>query len=143
MATSTENLVNSQYTWEISTDGTAYTKVGYLQEMDMPQAVKAIDDITPTDAKSTVNVVADFTEVSEMNFTLGYMPTDAQHKMLKDAYAANTSVKSRIRFTDAPTEGYEFDSMVKEFNLKPEQKKMLRVEGVLVITSAITAVTEV
>lgn len=141
MATSTENLVNSQYVWEVSTDGTVYNKVAYLQEMDMPQAVKAIDEITPTDAKSTINVVADFTEVSEMSFTLGYMPTDAQHTILKAAYEGNTTVKSRIRFLDAPTEGYEFESMVKEFNLKPEMKKMLRVEGVLVITSEIKDVT--
>lgn len=141
MATSTENLVNSQYVWEISTDGTVYNTVGYLQEMDMPQAVKAVDEVTPTDAKSTINVVADFTEVSEMSFTLGYMPTDAQHTVLKGAYESNTVVKSRIRFLDAPTEGYQFDSMVKEFVLKPEMKKMLRVEGVLVITSEITDVT--
>lgn len=141
MATSTENLVNSQYVWEISTDGTVYSEVGYLQEMDMPQAVKAVDEVTPTNAKSTINVVADFTEVSEMSFTLGYMPTDAQHTVLKAAYEANTVVKSRIRFLDAPTEGYQFDSMVKEFVLKPEMKKMLRVEGVLVITSEITDVT--
>lgn len=141
MAQSTENLVNSQYVWEISTDGTVYNTVGYLQEMDMPQNAKAIDEVTPTDAKSTINVVADFTEVSEMSFTLGYMPTDAQHTVLKSAYEANTVVKSRIRFLDAPTEGYQFDSMVKEFVLKPEMKKMLRVEGVLVITSEITDVT--
>lgn len=143
MATATENLVNSQYTWEISTDGvgTQYNKVAFLTEMDMPQSVKAIDDVTPSDATNTVNAVADFNEVSEVAFTLVYMPTDAQHMALKAAYKDNTVIKNRIKFVDATGEGYEFDGMIKEFNLKPEQKKMLRVEGVLVISSAIKAVT--
>ena len=143
MATATENLVNSQYIWEISTDGvgTKYDKVAFLTEMDMPQSVKAIDDVTPSDATNTVNAVADFNEVSEVAFTLVYMPTDAQHMALKAAYKGNTVIKNRIKFVDAPGEGYEFDGMIKEFNLKPEQKKMLRVEGVLVISSAIKAVT--
>ena len=143
MATATENLVNSQYTWEISTDGagTKYDKVAFLTEMDMPQSVKAIDDVTPSDATNTVNAVADFNEVSEVAFTLVYMPTDAQHMALKAAYKGNTVIKNRIKFVDATGEGYEFDGMIKEFNLKPEQKKMLRVEGVLVISSAIKAVT--
>ena len=143
MATATENLVNSQYTWEISTDalGTTFKKVAFLTEMDMPQSVKAIDDVTPSDATNTVNAVANFNEVSEVAFTLVYMPKDAQHMALKAAYKNNTVIKNRIKFVDATGEGYEFDGMIKEFNLKPEQKKMLRVEGVLVISSEIKAVT--
>lgn len=142
MAISTENLINSQYKWEISTDaGLTYTKVDFLQTMDLPKSTKVIDDVTPSDATSTVNAVANFTEVSEVSFTLAYAPTDAQHMAIKSAYHNNTTILSRISFLDAPTEGYEFDSMVKEFNLMPEQKKMLRVEGVLVISSEITNVT--
>ena len=39
MATVTENLVDSQYVWEISTDalGATFTKVKFLESMDMPR----------------------------------------------------------------------------------------------------------
>lgn len=143
MATATENLVNSQYTWEIATDGvgTLFNKVNFLTEMDMPTSTKATDDVTPSDATNTVTAVADFNETSEISFTLVYMPTDAQHMALKAAYADGKVIKNKIKFKDATGEGYAFDGQIKEFTLKPEQKKMLRVEGVLVISSAITAVT--
>ena len=141
MAKATENLVNSQYSWEISVDGvgTVFNKVNFLTEMDMPKAEKATDDVTPSDAKSTVTAVADFRETSEIAFTLVYMPTDPQHMALKAAYEANTTIINKIKFTDSVGVGYKFDGMIKDFTLKPEQKKMLRVEGVLVVSSEITA----
>lgn len=141
MAQATENLVNSQYTWEIATDGegTVFNKVNFLTEMDMPTAEKATDDVTPSDAKSTVTAVADFKETSEITFTLVYMPTDEQHMALKAAYEDNSTIINKIKFTDSVGVGYQFDGMIKNFTLKPEQKKMLRVEGVLVVSSEITA----
>lgn len=142
MAQSTENLVNSQYSWEIAVDslGATFDKVSFLTEMDMPVSTKTTDDVTPSDATSTVTAVANFKETSEIAFTLVYMPTDPQHIALKAAFTNNTTIKNKISFAGAVSEGYAFDGMVKEFNLKPEQKKMLRVEGVLVVSSAITAV---
>lgn len=143
MATVTENLVNSQYSWEIAVDGvgTLFNKVKFLESMDMPSTEKATDEVTSTSDTNTVTAVADFNETSEIKFTLVYMPTDAQHMALKAAFAANTTIKNKIKFADATGEGYAFDGMIKGFTLKPEAKKMLRVEGVLVVSSAITAVT--
>lgn len=142
MATVTEKLVNSQYSWEIATDalGTVFKKVSFLENMDMPKAAKVTDDVTPSDATSTVTAVANFTETSEIGFTLVYQPTDVEHMALKKAYKDNATIKNKIKFTDITGEGYAFDGMIKEFTFKPEQKKMLRVEGVLVISSPIVAV---
>lgn len=143
MAISTDKLVNTQYTWSISTDGegTTFDQVEFLNEMEMPTLAKLVVDVTPTDATSTINAVPNFKETSEIPFTLYYMPTDPQHQALKDAYNSNTVIKNKIEFadTDAATEGFIFDGMVKEFNLIAEQKDMLKVEGVLVISSEITA----
>ena len=138
----TSKLVNTQYTWEISETGGVYSfaQVEFLHKMDMPKAVKTVVDVTPSDAKSTVNAVADFTETSEIPFTLYYMPTDPQHIQLKTAYRTGAVLKNKIKFADAVNEGFAFDGMIKEFNLVAEQKDMLKVEGVLVISSEVTAV---
>lgn len=142
MAISADNLVNTQYTWSIATDEVpTYNQVEFLKEMDMPQLPKTVVDVTPTDATSTVNAVANFRETAEIPFTLYYIPTDAQHMELKAAYNASTVIKNKIVFADAPGEGFIFDGMVKEFNLVAEQKDMLKVEGVLVISSEVTAET--
>lgn len=143
MATiSTDKLVNTQYTWEIATgEVPVFKQVKFLTSMDMPQLAKTVVDVTPSDATSTVNAVANFRETSEIAFTLYYMPTDKQHMELKAAYNSNTVLRNQIKFIDATGEGFAFDGMIKEFNLVAEQKDMLKVEGVLVISSDITAVT--
>lgn len=138
----TSKLANTQYTWEISATGgvDSFAKVEFLHKMDMPKAVKTVVDVTPSDAKSTINAVADFSETSEIPFTLYYMPTDPQHMQLKTAFNTGATLKNKIKFADAPGEGFAFDGMIKEFNLVAEQKDMLKVEGVVVISSEITAV---
>lgn len=142
MAVSTDGLVNTQYTWEIATDDVpTFNKVEFLNKMDMPKLPKTVVDVTPTDVTHTINAVANFRETSEMAFTLYYMPADAQHIELKNAFNNGTTFKNKIKFTDAPNEGFVFDGMLKEFNLVAEQKDMLKVEGVLVISSEVTAVT--
>lgn len=141
MAISTDKLVNTQYTWSIATDDVpTFNQVEFLNTMDMPNLPKTVVDVTPTDATSTVNAVANFRETSEMAFTLYYMPTDPQHMELKAAFNAGTIIKNKIKFIDAVGEGFAFDGMIKEFNLVAEQKDMLKVEGVLVISSDVTAV---
>jgi hypothetical protein len=69
------------------------------------------------------------------------MPTDPQHMELKAAYNNSTTIKNKVSFLDtsASGEGFMFDGMIKEFNLVAEQKDMLKVEGVLVISSEVTA----
>ncbi len=139
MAISTDKLVNTQYTWSIATDDvTTFNQVEFLNTMDMPNLPKTVVDVTPTDATSTVNAVANFRETSEMAFTLYYMPTDPQHMELKAAFNNSTTLKNKITFVDAAGEGFIFDGMIKEFNLVAEQKDMLKVEGVLVISSEVT-----
>lgn len=139
MAISTDKLVNTQYTWSIATDDVpTFNQVQFLNSMDMPNLPKTVVDVTPTDATSTVNAVANFRETSEIAFTLYYMPTDPQHMELKAAFNNNTTLKNKITFIDAAGEGFIFDSMIKEFNLVAEQKDMLKVEGVLVISSEVT-----
>lgn len=139
MAISTDKLVNTQYTWSIATDDVpTFNQVQFLNSMDMPNLPKTVVDVTPTDATSTVNAVANFRETSEMAFTLYYMPTDPQHMELKAAFNNSTTLKNKITFVDAAGEGFIFDGMVKEFNLVAEQKDMLKVEGVLVISSEVT-----
>ena len=69
------------------------------------------------------------------------MPTDPQHIQLKTAFNVGTTLKNKIKFADALGEGFAFDGMIKEFKLVAEQKDMLKVEGVLVISSDVTAVT--
>lgn len=140
MAISTDKLVNTQYTWSIATDDVpTFNQVEFLNTMDMPNLPKTVVDVTPTDATSTVNAVANFRETSEMAFTLYYMPTDPQHMELKAAFNNSTTLKNKITFVDAAGEGFIFDGMIKEFNLVAEQKDMLKVEGVLVISSEVTA----
>ena len=139
MAISTDKLVNTQYTWSIATDDVpTFNQVQFLNNMDMPNLPKTVVDVTPTDATSTVNAVANFRETSEIAFTLYYMPTDPQHMELKAAFNNNTTLKNKITFIDAAGEGFIFDGMIKEFNLVAEQKDMLKVEGVLVISSEVT-----
>ena len=139
MAISTDKLVNTQYTWSIATDDVpTFNQVEFLNTMDMPNLPKTVVDVTPTDATSTVNAVANFRETSEMAFTLYYMPTDPQHMELKAAFNNSTTLKNKITFVDAAGEGFIFDGMIKEFNLVAEQKDMLKVEGVLVISSEVT-----
>tara|TARA_R110002051_G_scaffold293_5_gene1241 strand:- start:16334 stop:16819 length:486 start_codon:yes stop_codon:yes gene_type:complete len=139
MAISTDKLVNTQYTWSIATDDVpTFNQVQFLNSMDMPNLPKTVVDVTPTDATSTVNAVANFRETSEIAFTLYYMPTDPQHMELKAAFNNNTTLKNKITFIDAAGEGFIFDGMIKEFNLVAEQKDMLKVEGVLVISSEVT-----
>ena len=139
MAISTDKLVNTQYTWSIATDDVpTFNQVEFLNTMDMPNLPKTVVDVTPTDATSTVNAVANFRETSEMAFTLYYMPTDPQHMELKAAFNNSTTLKNQITFVDAAGEGFIFDGMIKEFNLVAEQKDMLKVEGVLVISSEVT-----
>lgn len=139
MAISTDKLVNTQYTWSIATDDVpTFNQVQFLNSMDMPNLPKTVVDVTPTDATSTVNAVANFRETSEIAFTLYYMPTDPQHMELKAAFNNNTTLKNEITFIDAAGEGFIFDGMIKEFNLVAEQKDMLKVEGVLVISSEVT-----
>lgn len=138
MAMNTDGLVNTQYTWEIAVDEAAtFNQVKFLTSMDMPTLAKTVVDVTPTDATSTVNAVTNFRETSEIAFTLYYMPADPQHIELKAAYNDNTTLKNKIKFIDAAGEGFIFDGMIKEFNLVAEQKDMLKVEGVLVISSEI------
>lgn len=140
MAISTDKLVNTQYTWSIATDDVpTFNQVEFLNTMDMPNLPKTVVDVTPTDATSTVNAVANFRKTSEMAFTLYYMPTDPQHMELKAAFNNSTTLKNKITFVDAAGEGFIFDGMIKEFNLVAEQKDMLKVEGVLVISSEVTA----
>lgn len=141
MAISANDLVNTQYTWEISDAGgvDAFAQVEFLNSMDMPDLPKVVVDVTPTDATSQVNAVPNFRETSEIAFTLYYVPTDAQHAKLKAAYDDSTTIKNQIKFVDAVGEGFAFDGMIKEFKLVAEQKDMLKVEGVLVISSEITA----
>ncbi len=142
MAISTDKLVNVQYTWSIATDDVpTFNQVEFLNEMEMPKLMKLVVDVTPTDATSTVNAVPNFRETSEIPFTLYYVPTDPQHMELKAAYNDSTVIKNKIEFLDpdASTEGFIFDGMIKEFNLIAEQKDMLKVEGVMVISSEITA----
>lgn len=142
MAINPEKLVNTQYIWEIAIDALpTFNQVEFLTEMDMPNLAKTVVDVTPTDATSTINTVANFTETSEIAFTLYYMPTDTQHMALKTAYNDGTVIKNKIKFIDAPGEGFAFDGMIKEFKLVAEQKDMLKVEGVLVIASDVVAVT--
>ena len=139
MAISTDKLVNTQYTWSIATDDVpTFNQVQFLNSMDMPNLPKTVVNVTPTDATSTVNAVANFRETSEMAFTLYYMPTDPQHMELKAAFNNNTTLKNKITFVDAAGEGFIFDGMIKEFNLVAEQKDMLKVEGVLVVSSEVT-----
>ena len=139
MAISTDKLVNTQYTWSIATDDVpTFNQVEFLNTMDMPNLPKTVVDVTPTDATSTVNAVANFRETSEMAFTLYYMPIDPQHMELKAAFNNSTTLKNKITFVDAAGEGFIFDGMIKEFNLVAEQKDMLKVEGVLVISSEVT-----
>lgn len=141
MARAIDKLVNTQYTWSIATDDVpTFNQVEFLNTMDMPNLPKTVVDVTPTDATSTVNAVANFRETSEMAFTLYYMPTDPQHMELKAAFNAGTTIKNKIDFIDAVGEGFAFDGMIKEFNLVAEQKDMLKVEGVLVISSDVVPV---
>lgn len=142
MPVPTDGLVNTQYTWEIATDDVpTFNKVEFLNKMDMPNLPKTVVDVTPSDATHTINAVANFRETGELPFTLYYIPTDPQHIALKAAFNAGTTFKNKIKFVDAASEGFAFDGMLKEFNLVAEQKDMLKVEGVLVISSDVTAVT--
>ncbi len=141
MAISADNLVDVQFKWSIATDDVpTFNQIEFLNEMEIPKMTKLVVDVTPTDAISQVNAVPNYKETSEIPFTLYYIPTDPQHMELKAAYNDSTVLKNKIEFLDpdAATEGVTFDGMIKEFNLVAEQKDMLKVEGVLVISSEIT-----
>lgn len=137
----TERLISSQYLWEVSVDGNGdvFNPIKFLTDMGMPTVTRTTDDITTTDSTSTLTAATAPKETTEIAFTLAYIPTDPQHKLIKQVYENGTTVLNQIKFLEAGGAGYRFNGKIRQFVIKPEQKKMLRAEGILVIESEITS----
>ena len=91
------------------------------------------DDITPTDAHNTYKVAVDFL-VHDVNFTMAFNPSNAQHTAIKEAYLENTALDCRLIFEDSRIKGYGFKGTLSKFTPKLTQ---LRYKGTLVISGEI------
>lgn len=128
---------DSQHYLEISPDDTTYTKVPLILDVDMPEASRVTDDITPTDAHNTVKVAVDFFETNDINFEMVFNPVDPQHIAIKSAYRDNDPLYCRILFEDTRVEGYAFLGTLTKFSPDPDPKKKLRYKGTIVISGDI------
>lgn len=128
---------DSQHYLEISPDGTTYTKVPLILDVDMPEENRVTDDITPTDAHNTVKVAVNFFETNDINFEMVFNPEDTQHMAVKAAYRANTPMYCRILFEDDRVEGFAFLGTLSKFSPDPDPKKKLRYKGTIVISGDI------
>lgn len=135
-----DNLVDAYYTLHVSTDGSTFEKVEYLQKCDPVVEEKTLDEVTPTDAKRTVKAVVDFTEDSEIDFEFVLDPADVQHLAIQAAYDDNTELTWQFKFTNAPTLSREFKGMVSKLTPSTDDtKKKIRMQGTITITSEPTA----
>ena len=138
---SVENLVDNYYQLHVSEDATAYNKIEHLTEAGFPDQEKMLDDVTPTDAKITINAVVDFKESSAIEFTYVYDPNSAQHQLLQTSFDANTELDWRFVFVNAPTLSREFKGFLS--NLTPatdDPRQKTRMNGTITITSVPAAV---
>lgn len=141
MATSTEfeNLADSQHKLEFSTDDKAtWQKVPVLQEADYPEETPVTDDVTPTDAHRTVKAKVDFIEDGTIKGQFVYKEGGTQGIALKQAYNENKTLNWRMTFEDAPSLNIEFDGFLSKFVVKAENKKKIRVDFEISITSELT-----
>tara|TARA_R110000850_G_C9625690_1_gene431522 strand:- start:37 stop:480 length:444 start_codon:yes stop_codon:yes gene_type:complete len=137
-----DDLPDSQHFLKISTDdGTTFTKVPLLTNIDMIDQKKTLDEITTTDARNTQKAVVDFIEVNDPAFEMVYKPTDPQHIALKAAFDNNTVVQCEIHFADIAVNGFKFDGQIGEFTFVTDVKKKLRVKGSIVIGGNVTEIT--
>ena len=135
-----DNLVDAYYTLHVSTDGTTFKKVEYLQNCDPVAEEKTLDDVTPTDAKRTVKAVVEFTEDSDIDFEYVLEPTNTEHLAIQAAYDDNTELTWQFKFTNAPTLSREFKGMVSKLTPSTnDTKKKIRMMGTITITSEPTA----
>lgn len=132
-----DGLADSQFYLEISPDGTTYTKVELMLDVDMPEEIRVTDDITPTDARNTHKVAVNFFEANDINFEMVYNPDDEQHTALKTAYRDNTALHCRIIFEDNRVEGFAFIGSLTKFTPAADPQKKLRYNGTLLISSNI------
>ncbi|MBZ1392296.1 hypothetical protein [Psychrobacter pacificensis] len=138
---SVENLVDNYYQLHVSEDATAYNKIEHLTEAGFPDQEKMLDDVTPTDARITINAVVDFKESSAIEFTYVYDPDNAQHQLLQTSFDANTELNWQFVFVNAPTLSREFKGFLS--NLTPstdDPRQKTRMNGTITITSVPTAI---
>lgn len=133
---SVENLVDNYYQLHVSEDGTAFNKIDHLTEAGFPNQEKMLDDVTPTDAKITINAVVDFRESSTLEFTYVYDPINVQHDALQTAFDTNSELDWRFVFVNAPDLSREFKGFLS--NLTPatdDPRQKTRMTGTITITS--------
>lgn len=141
MAVSTEfdNLADSQHKLEFSTDsGATWQKVPVLQNADYPEENPVTDDVTPTDAHRTVKAKVDFIEDGTIKGQFVYKEGGTEGVALKKAYDENKTLLWRMTFEDAPSLNIQFEGFLSKFSIKAENKKKIRVDFELSITSELT-----
>jgi hypothetical protein len=133
---SVENLVDNYYQLHASEDATTFDKINHLTEAGFPSQEKMLDDVTPTDARTTINAVVDFRENSTIEFTYVYDPDDTQHQLLQTSFDTNTELDWRFVFVNAPKLSRGFKGFLS--NLTPatdDPRQKTRMNGTLTITS--------
>lgn len=138
-----EGLADSQHRLEFSDDGgSTWNKVPVLQNSDYPEETPVLDDVTPTDAHRKIEVPVDFFEDGKISGQYIYKEGGAIGAKLKKAYDDRKTLQWRLIFEDAPSLNTQFEGLIAKHAPKPENKKKIRVDFEISITSDLKPVTD-
>lgn len=101
---------------EMSDDGTAFTEVAEITDLDGPNGSVSVTSTTPlksTYATKMPNVI----DSGQLSADLNLMPTDESQVGVREAYDKRTSHTFRITLTDEAKTTLTFQGFVSEFGI--------------------------
>ena len=114
-----------------------FAKISEIKSFSGPGGSASVIDVSSLDSLSREKRMG-LTDEGQLQFTINYAPTDAQHAALRAARASRKQTNFRLIFTDAGATQWDFAAFVTGFSVSGGVNAVVEAQVTLEITGAIT-----
>lgn len=114
-----------------------FAKISEIKTFSGPGGSASVIDVSSLDSLSREKRMG-LADEGQLQFTINYVPTDAQHAALRAARASRKQTNFRLIFTDTGATQWDFAAFVTGFSVSGSVDAAVEAQVTLEITGAIT-----
>lgn len=114
-----------------------FAKISEIKTFSGPGGSASVIDVSSLDSLSREKRMG-LGDEGQLQFTINYVPTDAQHAALRAARASREQTNFRLIFTDAGATQWDFAAFVTGFSVSGGVDAVVEAQVTLEITGTIT-----
>ena len=114
-----------------------FAKISEIKAFSGPGGSASVFDVSSLDSLSREKRMG-LADEGQLQFTINYVPTDAQHAALRAARASRKQTNFRLIFTDTGATQWDFAAFVTGFSVSGSVDAAVEAQVTLEITGAIT-----